>query len=148
VLISISICAYTILLTNPKRDTNEFTIPAFFINQQGQKVELKLKLATSQREKERGLMFTTKLDKSHGMAFTYNQPKKLTFWMKNTFIPLYIIFIDQNSLITNIYQAPQLNSELLYSSNSQSSLVVEVSTENTQMQSLKIGDKFFFLTTP
>jgi uncharacterized membrane protein (UPF0127 family) len=47
-------------------------------------------------------MFRDALDKDHGMLFIYPQEKNLSFWMKNTRIPLSIAFINSKGIITQI----------------------------------------------
>lgn len=49
-----------------------------------------------------GLMFREALDKDHGMLFIYPQEQSLSFWMKNTKIPLSIAFINSEEVITQI----------------------------------------------
>ncbi len=49
-----------------------------------------------------GLMFRDALDKDHGMLFIYPQEQRLSFWMKNTKIPLSIAFINSKEIITQI----------------------------------------------
>lgn len=51
---------------------------------------------------QRGLMFRTELGPNEGMVFPYPVPQQLGFWMKNTPLPLDIIFIDQDRRIINI----------------------------------------------
>ena len=47
-------------------------------------------------------MFRDRLDNDHGMLFIYPQEQNLSFWMKNTKIPLSIAFINSNGTITQI----------------------------------------------
>jgi len=58
------------------------------------------KLALTSQEQERGLMFLESLGDNDGMLFEYKQPGALSFWMKNTLIPLSIAFIDYSGTCT------------------------------------------------
>lgn len=58
----------------------------------GQK--FKLEIAKTVDEKAQGLSGRKKLNKSSGMIFLYDKPQILSFWMKDTLIPLQIIFVD------------------------------------------------------
>ena len=58
--------------------------------------KLKVKIATTKREQARGLMFVKNMASDQGMLFSYSQPQALSFWMKNTTIPLSIAFVDEN----------------------------------------------------
>jgi len=59
-------------------------------------------VAFTQKGRTIGLMFRDELDKDHGMLFIYPQEKNLSFWMKNTRIPLSIAFINSKRIITQI----------------------------------------------
>ncbi|MHC4267240.1 MAG: DUF192 domain-containing protein [Planctomycetota bacterium] len=59
-------------------------------------------VAFTQKDRAMGLMFRDKLDKDHGMLFIYPQEQNLSFWMKNTKIPLSIAFINSSEVITQI----------------------------------------------
>ena len=59
-------------------------------------------VAFTQKDRTIGLMFRDKLDNDHGMLFIYPQEQNLSFWMKNTKIPLSIAFINSNGTITQI----------------------------------------------
>ena len=62
----------------------------------------RVEVAFRQKERTIGLMFREKLDNDHGMLFIYPQEQNLSFWMKNTRIPLSIAFINSSETITQI----------------------------------------------
>ena len=59
-------------------------------------------VAFTQKDRTIGLMFRDTLGKDHGMLFIYPQEQNLSFWMKNTKIPLAIAFINSEEIITQI----------------------------------------------
>jgi hypothetical protein len=59
-------------------------------------------VAFTQKGRTIGLMFRNTLDKDHGMLFIYPQEQNLSFWMKNTKLPLSIAFINPDKIITQI----------------------------------------------
>ena len=59
-------------------------------------------VAFTQKDRTIGLMFRDRLDNDHGMLFIYPQEQNLSFWMKNTKIPLSIAFINSKEIITQI----------------------------------------------
>ncbi len=62
----------------------------------------KVELAASDDEQEKGLMFRTAMGADEGMIFPMNPPRPAAFWMRNTVIPLDIIFIGEDRRILNI----------------------------------------------
>ena len=73
---------------------------------------LEVELARTEAEKERGLMYRTKLSEERGMLFVWNYEEPRTFWMHNTCIPLDMMFIARDGTITGILeQVPTLNDE-------------------------------------
>jgi uncharacterized protein len=71
---------------------------------------LSVELARTEPEKERGLMFRTKMPDDQGMLFSWNNEEPRTFWMHNTCIPLDMMFIARDGTITGILeQVPTLN---------------------------------------
>ena len=59
-------------------------------------------LAASQEEQAKGMMFRTEMGDDEGMLFPSYTPQFRSFWMKNTPLPLDIIFVGPNKRITNI----------------------------------------------
>lgn len=66
-------------------------------------VRLQVELATTPAELERGLMFRTSLPEKTGMLFFLPKVMTASFWMKNTLIPLDLLFIRQNGTIAQIH---------------------------------------------
>lgn len=60
----------------------------------GQVVTVAAEIADEPKEREQGLMFRRDLPRDQGMLFVFEQSAPLTFWMKNTPIPLDIAFFD------------------------------------------------------
>lgn len=90
-----------------------------------------LEVADDPAEQRRGLMNRTSLPANHGMVFVYDDAATRTFWMKNTKIPLDMIFVAPNGTVLNVAHAdPQPNaadSQLRrYSSNGAAQYVIEV----------------------
>ncbi len=61
-----------------------------------------VEVADTPQAQSRGLMFRTELGPNEGMVFPYSAPQMLSFWMKNTPLPLDIIFIGADGKIVNI----------------------------------------------
>lgn len=61
-------------------------------------------LASTNSEREQGLMFREKMGSNEGMVFVFEAPVHTCMWMKNTLIPLSVAFIDESGKIINIEQ--------------------------------------------
>ncbi|MFH5800657.1 DUF192 domain-containing protein [Haladaptatus sp. CMAA 1911] len=70
-----------------------------------ERVPVTLEVANSPSEREHGLMHRQSLPRNHGMLFVFDTPRPVAVWMKNTTIPLDIIFVRANGTITNIEHA-------------------------------------------
>ena len=68
-----------------------------------------VQVAATPDQQERGLMFYKSLGPDQGMIFPYEPPQDISFWMKNTLIPLDIIFIRADGTIARITKAKALD---------------------------------------
>jgi uncharacterized membrane protein (UPF0127 family) len=68
-----------------------------------------VEIAASPAEQEQGLMFRRSLAPDRGMIFPYDPPQEVGFWMKNTLIPLDMVFIRADGTIARIAHATPLS---------------------------------------
>ncbi len=67
------------------------------------KARFTVELADSPDERAQGLMFREAMPASAGMLFLYERPQAASFWMKNTLIPLDMIFADPTGMVTHVH---------------------------------------------
>ncbi|MDR2702618.1 MAG: DUF192 domain-containing protein [Spirochaetaceae bacterium] len=72
------------------------------INSAGGPVSLTVELARTETQRNTGLMYRTELEDGKGMLFIFERDQVLSFWMKNTFIPLSIAYISYDGTIIDI----------------------------------------------
>jgi uncharacterized membrane protein (UPF0127 family) len=78
--------------------------PSVVVQTGEREVAFHVELARTPEERERGLMFREHLAADAGMLFVFDQPSLQTFWMKNTLIPLDMIFLSPDREIVGIVQ--------------------------------------------
>ena len=97
-----------------------------------------VKVAKTDEERAKGLSGITELPEDEGMLFYMDKPQKCSFWMKDTLIPLDIIFIDEDEEVISVHQGvpedttPITEDNVLY--------VLEVNANS----GIEVGDQFDF----
>jgi uncharacterized membrane protein (UPF0127 family) len=89
-------------------------------------------------------MYRKEMDEDHGMLFIFEKPDTQSFWMKNTFIPLDIMFIDSAGVIDTIYRKTTPYSEKSLPSRRRVQFVVEVNGGWSDKFQVKEGDAIEF----
>ncbi len=102
-----------------------------------------VEIAKKPVEKKRGLMFRKSLEQGKGMLFVFDEEGNYPFWMKNTLIPLDIIWLDKNQAIVFIKENAPPCTEICDSINPKrdAMYVLEVNSGASRQLKLKIGDK-------
>jgi uncharacterized membrane protein (UPF0127 family) len=72
---------------------------------------LLVEVAVTDAEQERGLMFRSDVPVGTGMLFLYPSARELSFWMKNTYVPLSLAYLDDGYVITQIEDMEPLAEE-------------------------------------
>ncbi len=99
-----------------------------------------VEIADTFEKRRLGLMFRKKLSENQGMLFIFDRPAIQTFWMKNTYIPLDIIFIDSDFRIINIETMPA-GTLRTCSSLRKARYVLEISAGLCDKLGIKAGDR-------
>jgi uncharacterized protein len=92
-------------------------------------------------EMARGLMFRHGLPQSTAMVFLVDPPQKVQFWMRNTLIPLDMIFVDEHGIIQEIVTRYDTESDAATASSGPVGLVIEVNADIAKDMGIVVGDK-------
>ena len=106
-------------------------------------IKINVEIADDEQEQIKGLMFREKLNEWGGMLFIFEYEQEQSFWMKNTLIPLDMIFIDEDFKIVDIKNAVPCKEDpcALYKSLKPAKYVLEVNRNFTAKNNIKIDDK-------
>ena len=116
----------------------EFT-PLTVVTAKGEHV-FQVEVAATNEERAKGLMFRTDMDKDAGMLFDFKSEQPVYFWMKNTYLPLDMIFIRANGTVARIEANTVPLSERTVPSGSPVRYVLEINAGRAAEIGLKPGD--------
>ncbi|MBI5401239.1 DUF192 domain-containing protein [Candidatus Wolfebacteria bacterium] len=121
----------------------------YFPNQPAGGLKVDVEVAANPYQWSKGLMFRDSLPEDSGMLFIFPNEEIKSFWMKNTFIPLDIIFISKNKEIVDIKEnfEPCPDSKIIcptYTSKEPAMFVLEVNSGYCAKHNIKIGDAVEF----
>jgi uncharacterized membrane protein (UPF0127 family) len=102
---------------------------------------LEVEVARDPASRERGLMYRRHLPANRGMLFDFDKPQTVLMWMKNTYIPLDMIFISRDGKVTHIEENTEPLSEAVISSQGPAYAVLEVNAGVARELGLKRGDR-------
>jgi uncharacterized protein len=111
------------------------------INTDNASYDFNIELAIDDSHREYGLMFRTEMPEMNGMLFIYDEMRNVSMWMKNTFISLDIVFIDEVGKITNIAESQQPRSLSLIRSGGEVKAVLELNGGLAKKLGIEVGDQ-------
>ena len=100
-----------------------------------------VEMATTEEEKTTGLMYRKELADGKGMLFDFSPEQEVSMWMKNTYIPLDMIFIRADGRILRIAENTEPLSTKIIPSNGLAKGVLEVIAGTAQKYGIKPGDR-------
>jgi len=100
-----------------------------------------VEIADNDATRERGLMDRRFMAADHGMLFEFDRNEPVSFWMKNTYIPLDMIFIAPSGVVTHIAANAEPLSERVIPSGGACIAVLELNGGMAASIGLKVGDK-------
>jgi uncharacterized protein len=103
-------------------------------------VTIDIEIADNEDKREVGLMGRPVMDENQGMLFILENEQMATFWMRNTLIPLDMIFINKVGEIVTICKNTSPFSDQTYSATELSLFVLEVNSGFTDKYNIKAGD--------
>jgi hypothetical protein len=110
------------------------------IETQNGPVLLDVEVAGNEAERRHGLMFRRHLPENHGMIFLFDREREITMWMKNTYIPLDMVFIGDDWRVVHIARDAEPLSTDVISSVHPASRVLEIAGGQASKLGLKTGD--------
>ena len=119
--------------------------PTARIQTRGGRVDVSLEVAATPETRSRGLMYRRELADGHGMLFVFDVDANHEFWMKNTLIPLDMIFITVDGLVAGVKKNTTPMSTAGISVGTPSRYVLEVPGGWAERRGVAVGDRVEFV---
>lgn len=107
----------------------------------GQQHRFDIELAVTPEQQAQGLMFRQQMAPDAGMLFLYDRPQGIAMWMKNTLIPLDMLFVDSKGRITGIEERTVPFSTQTIESPGLASAVLELNAGTAERLGIRVGDR-------
>ncbi len=103
--------------------------------------KLDIEIAKSEYDIQTGLMYRNSMKENQGMLFVFEDIRERSFYMKNTRIPLDLVFIDHNKTIVSFQENAKPLDETSLPSNAIAQFVLEINAGLSEKWQLEVGDK-------
>ncbi len=110
----------------------------------GSRHKYTVELAVTPEQHRIGMMFRDYIEENTGMLFVFKDEAERNFWMKNTFIPLDLIFIRKDGVITHIHPMAEEESLKPISSNGRVMAVLEIAGGEAEILGINVGDRILY----
>jgi len=119
----------------------QFKRSSLIVSAGGRDIKFEVELATNDAERSRGLMYRKQLGAYDGMLFDFYQEMPVSFWMKNTLIPLDMVFIAADGTVRHVHaNAVPLSTDTV-PSRFPVRAVLEINGGSAALLGIKPGDK-------
>ena len=110
--------------------------------------EFKLEIAHTTAARSKGLMYRKELPSNGGMVFVYPREEIQSFWMKNTYVPLDMIFLDRNWRVLGVLHEVPINNTEARKIDKPSMYVVEIPAGTAEEDGIQEGSTAAFNIPP
>jgi uncharacterized membrane protein (UPF0127 family) len=111
------------------------------ITASGRTHDLTVELATQPDQREQGLMYRRQMAPDHGMLFDFGETRPVMMWMKNTYLPLDMLFIARDGVIRTIHENAVPHSEAIIDSREPVAYVLELNAGTVKRLGISPGDR-------
>lgn len=111
----------------------------------GKKTRFAVEVARSKLQQARGLMFRSDVPKGTGMLFVFDEPKATAFWMKNTRVPLDLLFVRADGSIGHIVASAPPYDLTAIPSNGPVASVLEIGGGEAARLGIQVGDSLQYM---
>lgn len=98
-------------------------------------------LADTPAQQQQGLMWIQQLPRDYGMLFLLPEPRPMSMWMKNTYVPLDMVFFDAQGRILRIHEHAVPLSEAIIDSGVPVAGVLEILAGEARRRGMQVGDR-------
>ncbi len=116
-------------------------VPLTIVTADGRSHEFAVEVADNAEARGRGLMFREALADDHGMLFVFPRRQRIAMWMRNTPLPLDMLFIGQDGTVSSIHERAVPYSEETIVSRKRVRYVLEVIGGTVDRLGLAVGDR-------
>lgn len=129
-----------LLLASPAWGQVSFEEAPLAIESSSGTLVFQVELATTPEQRRQGLMFRESLKADRGMLFNFGRTAPVTMWMRNTFVSLDMLFIDENGRIAKIVADTEPLSDAVIGSGGPVRAVLELPAGTSAELGIKVGD--------
>jgi uncharacterized membrane protein (UPF0127 family) len=128
-ILTVLLCAYFYPNPPSKTDLNILT--------ESDQITYHVEIADTHYLRTKGLMHRKSMPQNHGMLFIFEKPQIISMWMKNTHIPLDMLFVDKNGIIRHIHENAKPFDETIISSVVPVSFVIELNAGQVKEKNIQ-----------
>ena len=138
IMLALSVSAHA---ADPKPPAKPLPHTILVIDTAAGEVKFDVEVAADWRSQEYGLMNRKFLPRHTGMIFDFGSPSMTSFWMKNTLIPLDMLFIDEKGIVRKIHEGAKPHDETPLSSGGPVKSVLELNGGAVKARNIAVGNK-------
>lgn len=126
-------------LASTPGDRSDIQSGSLWVETETRTLRFSVEVAATPEEQSRGLMFRKSMPMDHGMLFTLKPPRKVSFWMKNTYIPLDMFFLASDGTILQISEMTEPLTQDSHRSSSIVSGILELNGGQARALGIRVG---------